>query len=121
MVAEFNNNRGFNKRARDPFPSVSIPFNPDKFNFNKIKKEEILFELKPEENLYGRGEIIQALVNISPINFCHNLYVIDPKKVCLKKKTPILKYDYLESTATFDERSLPSGLRFGSSVEFTWI
>ena len=86
MVAEFNNNRGFNKRARDPFPSVSIPFNHDKFNFNKIKKEEILFELKPEENLHGRGEVIQALVNISPINFCHNLYVIDPKKVCQKKK-----------------------------------
>merc|ERR1712046_22418 len=50
MVAEFNNNRGFNKRARDPFPSVSIPFNSNKFNFNKIKKEEILFQLKPEED-----------------------------------------------------------------------
>ena len=110
MVAEFNNNRGFNKRARDPFPSVSIPFNPDKFNFNKIKKEEILFELKPEENLLGRGEVIQALVNISPINFCHNLYVIDPKKVCSRKKAPELKYDNLESPTTFDEGSMPSGL-----------
>ena len=86
MVAEFNNNRGFNKRPREPFPSVSIPFNSDRFNFNKIKKDEILFELKPEENLLGRGETIQALVNISPINFCHNLYVIDPKKVCEIKK-----------------------------------
>ena len=110
MVAEFNNNRGFNKRARDPFPSVSIPFNPDKFNFNKIKKEEILFELKPEENLHGRGEVIQALVNISPINFCHNLYVIDPKKVCRKKKSSKLKDAYLESPTTFDEGSMPSGL-----------
>ena len=110
MVAEFNNNRGFNKRARDPFPSVSIPFNADKFNFNKIKNEEILFELKPEGNLHGRGEIIQALVNISPINFCHNLYVIDPKKVCSKIRTAQLNYDYLEFTTTFDERSMPSGI-----------
>ena len=109
MVAEFNNNRGFNKRAREPFPSVSIPFNSDRFNFNKIKKEEILFELKPETNIPGRGETIQALVNISPINFCHNLYVIDPKKVYKMEAGGGKNMKYaLESASTSDKRSVSS-------------
>ena len=36
MIAEFNTNRGFNKRARRPFASVSLPFDPEAFNFNKV-------------------------------------------------------------------------------------
>ena len=36
MVAEFNSNRGFNKRPRHPFERVSMPFDPDRFNFNKV-------------------------------------------------------------------------------------
>ena len=36
MIAEFNNNRGFNKRPRHPFESVSLPFDAEKFNFNKV-------------------------------------------------------------------------------------
>jgi len=77
IIAEFNTNRGFNKRARRPFASVSMPFDPESFNFNKIKSDEILFPLK--SSLSMRGDEILALVNISPINFCHNLYVINPR------------------------------------------
>merc|ERR1711990_804041 len=77
MIAEFNNSRGFNKRPRPAFESVSLPFDDSKFNFNKIKPEEILFALDSFNP--NRGTEVLALVNISPINFCHNLYIIDPK------------------------------------------
>jgi hypothetical protein len=57
MAAEFNPNRGFNKRPRDPIPTINHPFDPAKFNFNRIAEKEILFKLEPSNDLIGsRGD-----------------------------------------------------------------
>lgn len=90
MVAEFNPNRGFNKRARPPVPTMNQPYNPATFNFTKIAESEILFKLDPNLDLIGsRGsEPIWAIVNVSPINWCHCLYVIEPNAKCPQRLTP---------------------------------
>lgn len=86
MVAEWNHNRGFNKRARVEVPTINQPFDAGKFNFNKIGSQEILFKFQSSTTLAGRGsEENLAIVNISPINWCHCLYVIEPK-ACLPQR-----------------------------------
>lgn len=90
MVAEFNPNRGFNKRKRATAPTMNQPFDPAAFNFTKIAESEILFKLQPDINLIGsRGHApIWAIVNVSPINWCHCLYVIEPDGKCPQRLSP---------------------------------
>ena len=57
MVAEFNPNRGFNKRTREPVKSINQKFDDAKFNFNKIADSEILFKLDPDSNMMARVRI----------------------------------------------------------------
>ncbi|CBY38295.1 unnamed protein product [Oikopleura dioica] len=90
MVAEFNHHRGFNKRARVEVPTINQPFDAAKFHFNKIAPKEVLFRFRSSGKglLAGKRGIEAhhlAIVNISPINWCHCLYVIEPEK-CLPQR-----------------------------------
>ena len=92
MVAEFNHFRGFNKRARVEVPTINQPFDAAKFHFNKIAPSEVLFRFRSSGDAEGLlagkrgiGGHHLAIVNISPINWCHCLYVIEPEK-CLPQR-----------------------------------
>ena len=61
MVAEFNPNRGFNKRKREAVKTINQAFDSQKFNFNKIADSEILFKLDPDSNMIGRVQMLSRI------------------------------------------------------------
>ena len=81
FVFQFLKNRGTLRRGRVQFSSISEPFNENKFNFLKIKKNEILFEID------GGGGGVEsrssAIINVSPIEWGH--YLLVPQ---IEKKLP---------------------------------
>ena len=90
------------------------------FHIFKIKSEEVLFPLKSSDS--KRGIEILALVNISPINFCHNLYVIDPKQVIQSEFLPTSVTNDLSGLATTsDNGGLSCRLRSSPFVASTRI
>jgi len=71
LIAQLNVGRGSLRRKPDDMSSLKMPFNPNKFNFTKIKSEEILFKIK-SSNSESEATII---INSSPIEFCNALLV----------------------------------------------
>jgi len=75
--ATLNLNRISKRRAPYLFNSMNEPFNSDRFNFTKIKKEEILFEISSRLHHKGTNQHLKSyvIVNASPINNFHVLIV----------------------------------------------
>jgi GDP-D-glucose phosphorylase len=71
FIAQLNEGRGALRRKPDDMTSLQMPFNTNKFNFTKIKSEEILFKIKSSNN-ESEATII---INSSPIEFCNALLV----------------------------------------------
>jgi len=101
FVVQFNQQRAQTRRPPNPdvAKSVTLPFDPEKFNFTKVKMEdEMVLKLEFTEDSSGGGggddggddgggadgnndaaatHDDYLLVNVSPLEFCHCLLVPD--------------------------------------------
>ncbi|XP_053282496.1 GDP-D-glucose phosphorylase 1 isoform X2 [Pleuronectes platessa] len=80
-VAQLNIQRGTEKRKPQEILSIKQEFNAKQFNFNKINPEEVIFEMiKDTEGssaMHQQSRMV-VLVNVSPLEFGHCLFVPDP-------------------------------------------
>ncbi|XP_071777313.1 GDP-D-glucose phosphorylase 1 [Centroberyx gerrardi] len=88
-VAQLNIQRGIERRKPQEILSIQQQFNAKQFNFNKINPEEIIFEMIKHT---GGGSAVRGneplprhcrmivLVNVSPLEFGHCLFVPDPSR-----------------------------------------
>ncbi|XP_049929112.1 GDP-D-glucose phosphorylase 1 isoform X1 [Epinephelus moara] len=85
-VAQLNIQRGIERRKPQEILSIQQEFSAKQFNFNKINPEEIIFEMiKDAEGGHEKGQVHQpcrmvVLVNVSPLEFGHCLFVPDPSR-----------------------------------------
>lgn len=81
-VAQLNIERATQKRKPQEILNVQQEFDAKHFNFNKVKEEEILFEMTKESGGNEKGHIepgkMAVLINVSPLQFGHSLFVPDP-------------------------------------------
>lgn len=80
-VAQLNIARGTERRKPQEILSIQQGFNPKQFNFNKINPDEVIMEMV--KGAEGRDEASQpcrmvVLINVSPLEFGHCLFVPDP-------------------------------------------
>ncbi|XP_057290089.1 GDP-D-glucose phosphorylase 1-like isoform X2 [Hydractinia symbiolongicarpus] len=73
ITAQLNKKRFSERRKPDAATQVVMPFNQEKFNFNKIKDSEVLFMLNRTDLQEERNDKI--IVNVSPIEYGHVLLV----------------------------------------------
>ena len=71
MVAQLNPNRATLRRKPEDMHSIRMPFDDQKFNFTRIKSEEVLFRIKSIDGT-TEGTVI---INQSPVEFCNSLLV----------------------------------------------
>ncbi|XP_033941082.1 GDP-D-glucose phosphorylase 1 isoform X1 [Pseudochaenichthys georgianus] len=83
-VAQLNIQRGLQRRKPEEILSIKQEFNANQFNFNKIDPEEVIFEMtkvvegrKEKGQLHERWRVV-VLVNVSPLEFGHCLFVQEP-------------------------------------------
>ncbi|KAK7878206.1 hypothetical protein WMY93_031158 [Mugilogobius chulae] len=80
-VAQLNIQRGVERRKPQEILSIQQEFNDKQFNFNKINPAEIIFEMtkcvKSANHLNVPSKML-VLVNVSPLEFGHCLFVPDP-------------------------------------------
>ncbi|XP_029010308.1 GDP-D-glucose phosphorylase 1 [Betta splendens] len=86
-VAQLNIQRGVERRKPQEILSIQQAFNAKQFNFNKINPEEIILEMtkhaEQETAIQDNGQSHQhcrmvVLINVSPLEFGHCLFVPDP-------------------------------------------
>lgn len=83
-VAQLNVQRGTERRKPQEILSIQQEFNAKQFNFNKINPEEIIFEMIKDTEGGNKKEQLRepsrmvVLVNVSPLEFGHCLFVPDP-------------------------------------------
>lgn len=82
FVAQLNVERGVQRRPPQNIRSVRQPFDPEQFNFNKIRPGEVLFRLHREPGLPDvlQQEDILVLINVSPLEWGHVLLVPEPAR-----------------------------------------
>ncbi|XP_076980335.1 GDP-D-glucose phosphorylase 1 isoform X2 [Tamandua tetradactyla] len=80
FVAQLNVERGVQRRCPQNISSVRQAFDPEQFNFNKIRPGEVLFRLHREPNLPGalQQEDVLVIINVSPLEWGHVLLVPEP-------------------------------------------
>lgn len=84
-VAQLNIQRGIERRKPQEILSIQQEFKAEQFNFNKINPEEIIFEMmKDTDGGSENGQPLPCrtvvLVNVSPLEFGHSLFVPEPKR-----------------------------------------
>lgn len=81
-VAQLNLKRGTERRKAQEILNIQQEFNANKFNFNKVSPEEIIFEMTKEvggsEKRQDEPGKMVVLINVSPLEFGHCLFVPDP-------------------------------------------
>ncbi|CAM4638186.1 unnamed protein product [Caretta caretta] len=101
FVAQLNIQRGLERRRPQDIQSIRQKFDPQQFHFNKIKPGEILFHMvrgptphhpsrgcsqfqggPPDSKLPGTLDCILVVINVSPLEFGHVLFIPDPA-LCL--------------------------------------
>ncbi|ELT93039.1 hypothetical protein CAPTEDRAFT_105623, partial [Capitella teleta] len=92
FILQLNLKRGIERRKPESIFSLKQAFDPQKFNFTKVKTEEILCELCPREEDDGSiGERKRSkhlvLVNVSPLEYGHILLVPDVDSAIPQKLT----------------------------------
>lgn len=82
FVAQLNVERGVQRRRPQNIQSVRQPFDPEQFNFNRIRPGEVLFRLHREPGLPGvlQQEEILVVINVSPLEWGHVLLVPEPTR-----------------------------------------
>ncbi|XP_037539328.1 GDP-D-glucose phosphorylase 1 [Nematolebias whitei] len=85
-VAQLNIQRGKERRKPQEILNIKQEFIPSQFNFNKINPDEIIFEMIKTTDAgleMSDGQVPQTcrtvvLINVSPLEFGHCLFVPDP-------------------------------------------
>lgn len=82
FVAQLNVERGVQRRRPQNIRSVRQPFDPEQFNFNRIRPGEVLFRLLREPSLPDvlQQEDILVVINVSPLEWGHVLLVPEPSR-----------------------------------------
>ncbi|KAF7466976.1 GDP-D-glucose phosphorylase 1 [Marmota monax] len=82
FVAQLNVERGVQRRRPQNIKSVRQAFDPEQFNFNKIRPGEVLFRLhrKPNDCSAVQQEDILVIINVSPLEWGHVLLVPEPTR-----------------------------------------
>lgn len=82
FVAQLNVERGVQRRRPQNIRSVRQAFDPEEFNFNKIRPGEVLFRLRREPDPPGvlQEEDIFVMINVSPLEWGHVLLVPEPAR-----------------------------------------
>ncbi|XP_023364570.1 GDP-D-glucose phosphorylase 1 isoform X2 [Otolemur garnettii] len=82
FVAQLNVERGVQRRQPQHIKSMSQAFDPEQFNFNKIRPGEVLFRLHREPDLPNalQQEDILVVINVSPLEWGHVLLVPEPAR-----------------------------------------
>uniref|UniRef100_V5IF92 GDP-D-glucose phosphorylase 1 n=1 Tax=Ixodes ricinus TaxID=34613 RepID=V5IF92_IXORI len=76
FVAQLNIKRAQERRKPQHVSSVVMPFNPDLFNFTKVKDSEVLFELRKTDKCFTATKPGHCVViNVSPLEYCNSLLV----------------------------------------------
>lgn len=80
FVAQLNVERGLQRRRPQNIRSVRQEFDPDQFNFNKIRPGEVLFRLQRQPNgpAAPKQEDVLVVINVSPLEWGHVLLVPEP-------------------------------------------
>ncbi|CAH7341658.1 GDP-D-glucose phosphorylase 1 [Phodopus roborovskii] len=80
FVAQLNIERGVQRRPPQNIKSVRQEFDPEQFNFTKIRPGEVLFRLRREPNglAASKQEDILVVINVSPLEWGHVLLVPEP-------------------------------------------
>lgn len=71
FVAQLNEARGSLRRKPHEMTSLNMPFEKDKFNFTKITKNEVLFEVVNQQTC----DEATVIINSSPFEFGNSLIV----------------------------------------------
>ncbi|KAM7414310.1 hypothetical protein PAMA_019229 [Pampus argenteus] len=89
-VAQLNIQRGIERRKPQEILSIQQEFNGKQFNFNKINPDEVIFEMLKDtvggSPSHENGKQLRqphrmvVLVNVSPLEFGHCLFVPDPTR-----------------------------------------
>ncbi|XP_063509012.1 GDP-D-glucose phosphorylase 1 isoform X2 [Pongo pygmaeus] len=90
FVAQLNVERGVQRRRPQTIKSVRQAFDPEQFNFNKIRPGEVLFRLHREPDLPGTllQEDILVVINVSPLEWGHVLLVPEPARQLPQRLLP---------------------------------
>ncbi|XP_029822600.2 GDP-D-glucose phosphorylase 1 [Ixodes scapularis] len=76
FVAQLNIKRAQERRKPQHVSSVVMPFNPDLFNFTRVKDSEVLFELRKTDKCSTATKPGHCVViNVSPLEYCNALLV----------------------------------------------
>lgn len=83
FVAQLNIKRALERRKPQMVSSINMPFDPNLFNFTKVKKEEILFFIRSnnkneKETAVSSNSTLAPhclLINVSPLEYCNSLLI----------------------------------------------
>eukprot|EP00795_Rhopilema_esculentum_P003465 gene3465-1844_t len=112
FIAQLNSKRFKERRKPQEIDSVRQPFRKDKFNFTKVKENEILFKMKSAEYKTKESKKVEenlVIVNISPIDYGHVLLVPDATAL----HSQALTYDAVKLSIDVCLLSTHRGLRIG--------
>ncbi|EHB18469.1 hypothetical protein GW7_08833 [Heterocephalus glaber] len=111
FVAQLNVERGVQRRCPQNIKSVRQTFDPEQFNFNKIRPGEVLFHLYREPDTQGDllQEDILVVINVSPLEWGHVLLVPEPARGLPQRLLPGVLRAGLEAVLL----SLNPGFRVG--------
>ncbi|XP_013784966.2 GDP-D-glucose phosphorylase 1-like [Limulus polyphemus] len=73
FVAQLNVKRAQERRKPQDVVDLEMPFNPNLFNFTKVKQHEVLFSLNPNQEAELSSH--QVIINVSPLEYCNCLLV----------------------------------------------
>jgi len=78
LFIQLNEMRFNNRRRPQAINCISQPFNPEKFNFNKVHSKEVLFEVCPMHTsaaATSEDDRHLMMINVSPMEYGHSLLV----------------------------------------------
>ncbi|KAG8516334.1 GDP-D-glucose phosphorylase 1 [Galemys pyrenaicus] len=79
LVAQLNVERGVQRRRPQDIRSVRQAFDPEQFNFNKVRPGEVLFRLRRQPGPAQREGVL-VVINVSPLEWGHVLLVPEPAR-----------------------------------------
>ncbi|XP_020033004.2 GDP-D-glucose phosphorylase 1 [Castor canadensis] len=90
FVAQLNVERGVQRRRPQTIGSVRQAFDPQQFNFTKIRPGEVLFRLRrePDGPAIVQQEDILVVINVSPLEWGHVLLVPEPARGLSQRLVP---------------------------------
>lgn len=112
FVAQLNIDRGIQRRRPQNIRSVRQEFDPEQFNFNKIRPGEVLFRMQREPKgpaTPKQEDDVLVVINVSPLEWGHVLLVPAPAQGLPQRLLPGVLRVGLEAVLL----SLHPGFRVG--------